>query len=127
MAQCSVLYSTRVEVKAQGNVTVESLQLSAGGDAALGAAGAVAITSAQAYSSTQTGSDKKQSLQTERSQIEVGGNVTIYGQQAVQLSATDVNAGGKALVQSQGDIELGYNTDFLVAHFSTAGTSPKFV
>ena len=73
------------------------------------------------------GSDVRQSLQTERSQIEVGGNVTIYGQQAVQLSATDVNAGGKALVQSQGDIELGYNTDFLVAHFSTAGTSPKFV
>jgi hypothetical protein len=52
-----------------------------------------------------------QSLQTERSQIEAGGNVTIYGAQSVTLSASDVDAGGKALVQSKGDVELGYNTD----------------
>ncbi len=99
------------QVKAVGNLSAQSLQLSAGGDAALGAAGAVAITSGQAYSSTVTGSDKKQSLQTERSQIEAGGKVTIYGAQSVTLSASDVDAGGKALVQSQGDVELGYNTD----------------
>jgi filamentous hemagglutinin len=110
------------QVQALGNVTAESLKLSAGGDAALGAAGAVAITSGQEYSSAQTGSDVRQSLQTDRSQINAGGNVTVYGQQAVQLSATDVNAGGKALVQSQGDIELGYNTDTEQHNWTTSST-----
>jgi hypothetical protein len=111
------------QVQALGNVTAESLKLSAGGDAALGAAGAVAITSGQEYSSAQTGSDVRQSLQTDRSQINAGGNVTVYGQQAVQLSATDVNAGGKALVQSKGDVELGYNTDTEQHNWTTSSSS----
>jgi hypothetical protein len=67
-------------------------------------------------------SDKKQSLQTERSQIEAGGNVTIYGAQSVTLSASDVDAGGKALVQSQGDVELGYNTDTEQHNWTTSNT-----
>jgi hypothetical protein len=110
------------QVKALGDLTAESLQLRAGGDAALGAAGAVAITSGQAYSSTQTGSDVRQSLQTDRSVIDAVGKVIIYGQQAVQLSATTVDAGGKALVQSQGDIELGYNTDTEQHNWTTSST-----
>ncbi|WP_194945665.1 hemagglutinin repeat-containing protein, partial [Limnohabitans sp. DM1] len=114
------------QIKALGNLSAESLQLRAGGDAALGAAGAVAITSGQAYSSTQTGSDVRQSLQTERSQIEAGGKVTIYGEQAVKLSATDVNAGGKALVQSKGDIELGYNTDTEQHNWTTSSSSSSW-
>jgi hypothetical protein len=111
------------QVKALGDLTAESLQLRAGGDAALGAAGAVAITSGQAYSSTQTGSDVRQSLQTDRSVIDAVGKVIIYGQQAVQLSATTVDAGGKALVQSQGDIELGYNTDTEQHNWTTSSSS----
>jgi filamentous hemagglutinin len=114
------------QVQALGNVTAESLKLSAGGDAALGAAGAVAITSGQEYSSAQTGSDVRQSLQTDRSQINAGGNVTVYGQQAVQLSATDVNAGGKALVQSKGDVELGYNTDTEQHNWTTSSTKSSY-
>ncbi|WP_090143243.1 hemagglutinin repeat-containing protein [Limnohabitans sp. DM1] len=114
------------QVKALGNLTAQSLQLSAGGDAALGAAGAVAITSEQAYSSTQTGSDVRQSLQTERSQIEAVGKVTIYGEQAIKLSATDVSAGGKALVQSKGDIELGYNTDTEQHNWTTSSSSSSW-
>ncbi len=114
------------QIKALGNLSAQSLQLRAGGDAALGAAGAVAITSGQAYSSTQTGSDVRQSLQTERSQIEAGGKVTIYGEQAVKLSATDVSAGGKALVQSKGDIELGYNTDTEQHNWTTSSSSSSW-
>jgi hypothetical protein len=111
------------QVQALGNVTAQSLQLSAGGDAAIGATGAVLITSAQAYNSAQVGSDKVQSQQTERSVIDAAGKVTIYGQQAVQLSATTLEAGGKALVQSKGDVELGYNTDTDQHNWTTSSTS----
>jgi len=114
------------QVKALGDLTAESLKLRADGDAALGAAGAVAITSGQEYSRTQTSSDVRQSLQTDRSVIDAVGKVTIYGQQAVALSATTVEAGGKALVQSQGDIDLGYNTDTEQHNWTTSSSSSSY-
>ena len=112
-----------VSIKALGDLSAQSLQLSAGGDATLAAGGALAITSAQTYSSTQTGSDVRQSLQTQRSQIEAGGDITMLGDQSVTLSATDVSSGGKALVQSKGEVELGYNTDTDQHNWTTSSTS----
>jgi hypothetical protein len=53
-------------------------------------------------------------------EVQALGNVTA---QSLQLSATTLEAGGKALVQSKGDVELGYNTDTDQHNWTTSSTS----
>ncbi len=109
-------------LQSQGHMTVQGSKLSAGQDLVLASTGQLTIDSPQSYTRTQVGSDVRQSLQTERGQIEAGGNLTLYGQQAVQLNATDVSAAATARVQSQGDVSLGYNTDTEQHNWTTSSS-----
>ncbi|PUE56968.1 hypothetical protein B9Z36_08160 [Limnohabitans sp. Rim8] len=108
----------------QGNVSAQSLQMHAGEQAAIVAAGAVKLTSEQAYSKAQTGSDVRQSLVTERSEITGDKGVMIYGQNSVQLDAASVKATqGDVTVSSAGDVSMGFNTDTQQHNWTTSSTS----
>ena len=106
-----------------GNITMTSSHLDASGDLTVKAQGKVIIDSAQTYTRTQTGSDVRQSLQTERSSLTAQGNVTVFGKQSVQMDATDVEAtNGKASVRSEGNVSLGFNTDNEQHNWTTSST-----
>ncbi len=114
-------------LQSAGDLTAQGSRLSAGQDlAALSMGGELRIESPQSYTRTQIGSDVRQSLQTERSTIEAGGNVTLYGQEAAALVATRVNAGGNASVRSQGDVLLGANTDTEQHNWTTSRSSSSW-
>ncbi|MEN9888642.1 MAG: hypothetical protein RL559_679, partial [Pseudomonadota bacterium] len=113
----------KLTLSSQGDLAVQGGQLSAGKDLTLASGGQLTIDSPQSYTRTQIGSDVRQSLQTERANLSAGGNATLYGQQAVELNATDVNAGGKASVISQGEVVLGTNTDTEQHNWTTSSTS----
>ena len=111
-------------LQSAGDLTAQGSRLSAGKDlAAVSTEGELRIDSPQNYTRTQIGADVRQSLQSERAHIEAGGNVTLYGQEALALTATRVNAGGNASVSSQGDVALGANTDTEQHNWTTSSTS----
>lgn len=111
-------------LQSAGDLTAQGSRLSAGRDlAAVSTEGQLRIDSPQNTTRTQIGADVRQSLQTERSTIEAGGNITLYGQEAAALLATRVNAGGNASVSSQGDVALGANTDTEQHNWTTSSTS----
>ena len=108
----------------QGDVSAQSLQMHVGEQAAVVAAGAVKLTSAQAYSKVQNGNDVRQSVVTERSEITGDKGVIIYGQNSVQLDAASVQATqGEVNVVSAGNVSLGFNTDTQQHNWTTSSTS----
>lgn len=109
----------------EGDIRAQSLQLQAGQKATLKAdAGKVDLTSAQTYSKTQAGSDVRQSLVTERTQILGGTGVVVYGQQSVNIVSADIKAtSGQAKASSAGDVTLGFNTDTQQHNWTSTSTS----
>ncbi len=111
----------------QGDVKAQSLQLQASQQAAVVAGGAVEITSEQAYSRSQRGSDVRQSLVTERSRISGDQGVTVYGQNSVQLDAATLKTTqGDLSVISSGNVSLGVNTDTQQHNWTTSSTSSSW-
>jgi len=111
----------------QGDVSAQSLQMHAGKQAAVVAGGAVELTSEQAYSKTQSGSDVNQRSVTKRSSISGDQGVTLYGQNSVQLDAATVQSSkGDVNVMSAGDVKLGFNTDTQQHNWTTSSTSSSW-
>jgi Possible hemagglutinin (DUF637) len=111
-------------IDADQNIKAQSLQMQAGQQATVTADGNVEITSQQAYSKTQSGSDVRQNLQTERTLIQGGTGVEVYGKQSVNIVSADIKTDrGQAKVTSAGDVTLGYNTDTEQHNWTTSSSS----
>jgi hypothetical protein len=112
----------------QGDIQAQSLQLQAGQKATIMAdAGKVDLSSEQAYSKTQAGSDVRQSLVTQRTQIVGGSGVEVYGQQSVNIVSADIKAtSGQAKATSTGDVTLGFNTDTKQHNWTTTSSSSSW-
>ncbi len=130
-SQATSQNSSEVQARLKGqNVMVQSGQYIAlqsvniqGQDIALRADNSLSIDSDQSQSHSRAGSDVRQSVQTQRSQLNALGDVVLYGQREVQVNATDVNAAGKVALISQGNVSLGFNTDTEQYNRTTSSTS----